>query len=114
MFLVPLKGGRWHSPSPNWQVLYHLYTTYSPCLLGGEICYRSHLLGEPKTTIDQQDVMGQPYGFNGCVEVQLTEGMDATEREIAFVRWSTPLIVSWFLNERWRWLGLGPGVGSEF
>lgn len=28
-------------------------------------------------------------------EVQLTEGMDATEREITFVRWSTPLIVSW-------------------
>lgn len=26
-------------------------------------------------------------------EVQLTEGMDATEREITFVRWSTPLIV---------------------
>ncbi len=27
--------------------IYHLYTTYSPCLLGGEKCYRSHLLGEP-------------------------------------------------------------------
>lgn len=26
-------------------------------------------------------------------QVQLTEGMDATEREISFVRWSTPLIV---------------------
>ena len=25
--------------SPNWQVFYHLYTTYSPCLLGGEKCY---------------------------------------------------------------------------
>ena len=25
-------------------------------------------------------------------QVQLTEGMDATEREISFVRWSTPLI----------------------
>ena len=39
--------GRWHSPSPNWQEKYHLHTTYSPCLLGGEKCYRSHLLGEP-------------------------------------------------------------------
>ena len=27
------------------------------------------------------------------IQVQLTEGMDATEREITFVRWSTPLIV---------------------
>ena len=26
--MVPLKGGRWHSPSPNWQEKYHLYTTY--------------------------------------------------------------------------------------
>ena len=54
--MVPLKGpkrwDRWHSPSPNWQEKYHLYTTYSPCLLGGEKCYRSHLLGEPETTID--------------------------------------------------------------
>ena len=27
LFLVPLKGGRWHSPSPNWQyipLIYHL------------------------------------------------------------------------------------------
>ncbi len=35
LFLVHLRGGRWHSPSPNWQERYHLYTTYSPCLLGG-------------------------------------------------------------------------------
>ena len=33
--------------------IYHLYTTYSPCLLGGPICYRSHLLGEPETSLDQ-------------------------------------------------------------
>ncbi len=58
LFLVPLKGGiRWHSPSPNWQEKYHLYTTYSPCLL--PICYRSHLLGEPETTIDERSVPGK-------------------------------------------------------
>ena len=40
LFLVPLKGGRWwHSPSPNWQEKYHLYTTYSPCRTWGVICY---------------------------------------------------------------------------
>ena len=39
--LVPPKGGRYVAgrPSPN------------PCLLGGEKCYRSHLLGEPETDI---------------------------------------------------------------
>ena len=31
----PKRWDRWHSPSPNWQEKYHLYTTYSPCLLGG-------------------------------------------------------------------------------
>ena len=29
------RWDRWHSPSPNWQEKYHLYTTYIPCLLGG-------------------------------------------------------------------------------
>ena len=24
----PKRWDRWHSPSPNWQVFYHLYTTY--------------------------------------------------------------------------------------
>ena len=57
--LVPLTGGVGYvanRPSPNWQVLYHLYTTYSPCRTWGVICYRSHLLGEPETTIDNDDV----------------------------------------------------------
>ena len=31
------RWDRWHSPSPNWQEKCHLYTTYSPCLLGGYI-----------------------------------------------------------------------------
>ena len=37
LFLVPLKGGRWHSPSPNWQyipLIYHLYIAF-----WGVICY---------------------------------------------------------------------------
>ena len=44
------KSGRWHI-IPQLAV----YTTYIPliyCLLGGEECYRSHLLGEPEPTID--------------------------------------------------------------
>ena len=34
----PKRWDRWHSPSPNWQEKCYLYTTYSPCLLGGEKC----------------------------------------------------------------------------
>ena len=35
--------------------IYHLYTTYSPCLLGGEKCYRptTLYLQEPEKSIDQ-------------------------------------------------------------
>ena len=29
------RWDRWHSPSPNWQEKYHLYTTYSPCRTWG-------------------------------------------------------------------------------
>ncbi len=51
LFLVPLKGGRWHI-IPQLAV----DTTYIPLIVlafwGGPICYRSHLLGEPETTID--------------------------------------------------------------
>ena len=36
----------------NWQEKYHLYTIYSPCLLGDFFCYRSHLLRETETTIE--------------------------------------------------------------
>ena len=53
LFLVPLKGGRWHSPSPNWQyipLIYHLYTTY--ILPSGGLYNPYHLLGEPETAID--------------------------------------------------------------
>ena len=53
LFLVPLKGGRWHSPSPNWQyiyIYYHLYTTY--ILPSGWLYATYHLLGEPETTIE--------------------------------------------------------------
>ena len=50
LFLVPLKGGRWHI-IPELAV----YTTYIPLIVlafWGVICYRSHLLGEPETTLD--------------------------------------------------------------
>ncbi len=56
IFLVPLKGGRFFLKSPNWQEKYHLYTTYSPCLRLGIICYRSHLLREPETTIEWKTI----------------------------------------------------------
>ena len=50
LFLVPLKGGRWHSPSPNWQERYHLYTTY--ILPSGGVHNPYNLLWEPETTIE--------------------------------------------------------------
>ena len=38
VFGSPKRWDRYHSPSPHWQEKCHLYTTYSPCLLGG-LCY---------------------------------------------------------------------------
>ncbi len=52
LFPVPLKGGRWHI-IPQLAV----YTTYIPLIVlafWGVICYRSHLLGEPETTIEER------------------------------------------------------------
>ncbi len=46
LFLVPLKGGRWHIIT-----IYHLYTTY--ILPSGVLYATYHLLGEPETTIDK-------------------------------------------------------------
>ena len=57
LFLVPLKGGRWHI-IPQLAV----YTTYIPlvyCLLGLYATY--HLLGEPETTIDNSHFQKVPY-----------------------------------------------------
>ena len=45
-------------PSPNWQ---YIYTTYIPLIVlafWGEKGYRSHLLGEPETTIDYSASVG--------------------------------------------------------
>ena len=48
LFLVPLKGGRWHIV-PQLAV-YTTYTTY--ILPSGGLYATYHLLGEPETTID--------------------------------------------------------------
>ena len=47
----PKRWDRWHSPSPNWQEKYHLYTTYI-LPSGGLYATDPTLLGEPETTID--------------------------------------------------------------
>ncbi len=39
----PKRWDRWHI-TPNWQVFYHLYTTYGPCLRFGGL-YNPYLLG---------------------------------------------------------------------
>ena len=60
-------------PSPNWQVC---HTTYIPLFsslpnLGGEKCYRSHLLGEPETTIEVTAGGGFKLRF-GCFSYEKT------------------------------------------
>ena len=51
LFLVPVKGGRWRiipQVAGKIPLIYHIYIyIYIYCLLGGEKCYRSHLLREP-------------------------------------------------------------------
>ncbi len=59
------RWDRWHSPSPDRQEKYHLYTTYSPCLRLGVIyviCYRSHPLQEPEKSIDPREDLQQVTG----------------------------------------------------
>ena len=53
----PVKGGIGgivHPPIGRLDIplIYHLYTTYSPCLLGGYMLPNYHLLWEPATTMD--------------------------------------------------------------
>ena len=50
LFLVPLKGGRWHIIHQLAGNSYRLYTTY--ILPSGGLYATYHLLGEPETTID--------------------------------------------------------------
>ena len=72
LFLVPLKGGRWHI-IPQLAV----YTTYIPLIVlafWGVICYRSHLLGEPERTIERgaQQLSWQGKGPFGSLNKSLT------------------------------------------
>ena len=54
------RWDRWHSPSPNWQEKYHLYTTY---ILPSRGLYNPyHLLPEPEKSID---VIGLPWESKG-------------------------------------------------
>ena len=52
LFLVPLKGGRWH-------ITPQVYTTY--ILPSGGFYATYHLLGEPETTIDQNPLKKIPF-----------------------------------------------------
>ena len=55
LFLVPLKGGRWHSPSPNWQYIPLIYHLYIYILPSGALYATYHLLGEPETTLENSE-----------------------------------------------------------
>ena len=48
----PKRWDRWHSPSPRFGKDYKWYISGIYCQLGDGLCHRSHLLGEPETTID--------------------------------------------------------------
>ena len=65
--MVPLKGGQKvaNRPSPNWQEKYHLYTTYSPCLLGGYIV---------PTTYHQNLKNPLRYWVHKCLEIYILKG----------------------------------------
>ena len=68
LFLVPLKGGLGGIVHPPLLAgnSYHLYTTYSPCLMG-VICHRSHLLGEPEATIEYLGIKEGVFFHGGAV-----------------------------------------------
>ena len=66
----PKRWDRWHSPSPNWQEKYHLYTTY--ILPSGRLYATYHLLGEPETTIDHGSPF-QSFSLSGSSQVSGTK-----------------------------------------
>ena len=57
--LVPLKGGIgsiWGPPNEGKDYKWYISNKwYFSCELGDGLCHRSHLLGEPETTIDSWD-----------------------------------------------------------
>ena len=78
----------------RWHIIPQLgvYTTYSPCLLGGEKCYRSHLLWEPETTtIDSSLVFFSArwkrfWGGNPIKPIGLIGGLDVVDVQQARCR----------------------------
>ena len=69
--------------------IYLLYTTYIYCLLGGEKYYRSHLLGEPETTIDQ---VPPSFQSKSCKDSSSDEEVEApaiasdSDEEVVFTK----------------------------
>ena len=56
LFLVPLKGGRWHIiPQLAVYTTYNLYTTY--ILASGGLYATYHLLREPETSIKNMEMI---------------------------------------------------------
>ena len=61
--MVPLKGGIGGIVHPPIGSIYHLYTTYSPCLLGGQKCYLPPFRGTISTTIEKSLGDSKSSGF---------------------------------------------------
>ena len=87
LFLVPLKGGRWHCPSPNWQEKYHLLSIYHLYIaFWGVICYRSHLFGELLKTRIPKDPFVCPKNLGLARSIPMTFSDGIGTRKILFDR----------------------------
>ncbi len=76
LFLVPVKGGRWHSPSPNWQ--------YIPLIV--------HLLWEPETTIEWRwPTLWMSWFFSAKLRPDPVSGSEFSDRKTYVGLWLTHL-----------------------
>ena len=65
----PKRWDRWHSPSPNWQEKYHLYTTYIYCLLGGYMLPTTFYGNQKQPLIFWPTLVG--LGYDVCVYIYI-------------------------------------------
>ena len=97
LFLVPVKGGRWHI-IPAIGSIYHLYTTYSPCLLGGYMLPTSHLF---MLTRNNHWIYDTSRGWNHHLHEHLDTLLQphpGCKTWKTLSRFQTNMYYSWFFN----------------